>query len=71
MNWKQLCEDAEKSGLYVTTYSPGDGRTRYKLVIKPVDYFAASGYDVVYSCTGRKEAAAFIEGWLTGKEVRK
>lgn len=64
-----LIEDAEKSGLYIRTYSPGDGVTRYRFFrhlessceCNHQTYFGpASG---IYTALGLKEAETFVRGY--------
>jgi hypothetical protein len=50
---------AAQRGLTVTTYSPGDGETRYRFHTKRnVSYFSDSG---VHTALGYKQAAAYLE----------
>ncbi len=55
---------AKRLGLYVATYSPGDGVTRYRFIKsrkgKPVSYFA---HDGVYTALGISEAETFLAGY--------
>ena len=46
-------------GLEITKYSPGDGRTRYKLVRIGQQYFETDGY---YRPSTLSEAHAFLAG---------
>lgn len=45
-------------GLYVTTYSPGDGVTRYRFHEKPASYFSDSG---IHTALGLKKAWEFLQ----------
>lgn len=62
-------ETAKAEGLYVATWSPGDGVTRYRFFEKPSDYHSG---DSIYTALGRKEALTFITGysWGVGRESR-
>ncbi len=51
-------------GLYVTTWAPGDGLTRYRFHTKPADYSDGSA---IYTANGRKEAIAFIKSYGIGR----
>lgn len=68
---EELEEEARRVGLYVTSYSPGDGVTRYRFTREPADYFAASGANKLYTALGLKEARTFIEGFGSGRSRRK
>lgn len=52
---------AKAAGLYVTTWRPGDGMTRYKFFTHPASYDEGDG---VGRAVGRKEAVAFLRGYL-------
>lgn len=58
-----LRKQAAAVSLYVATYSPGDGVTRYRFIKsrggKPVSYFSQDG---VYTAPGIKEAETFVRG---------
>jgi hypothetical protein len=56
---------AKCHGLWVTTWSPGDGVTRYRFHAKPGDY--NDGSDIGFAL-GLKEANAWIDGWIAAKE---
>lgn len=55
---------AALAGLYVTTWSPGDGKTRYRFHVAPGDYH--DGSDVGFAL-GLSEAIAWLDGWLAAK----
>lgn len=59
---ERLCSIAE---LTYDTYSPGDGRTRYKIMNESLEYFASKGLITVLSI---REACIFLEGYIAGKE---
>lgn len=54
----------EDYGLFIDTYSPGDGITRYRFFTEPKDYFSDNG---LFTALGRKEALAFARGFCAGK----
>lgn len=56
---EELREACEEAGFYLTTYSPGDGVTRYRFFSKPTDYFGGFGD---YTALGYKEACAYAMG---------
>lgn len=57
--YETLRNIAQGVGLYVSTYSPGDGVTRYRFTFEDVDYFATDG---IYTALGIAEAEAFVLG---------
>lgn len=57
---------AREVGLYCTTYSPGDGYTRYRFSREDGDYFAVRG---IYTALGRKDALTWLEGYRQGRAV--
>ena len=64
-NRKELLrKKAAEAGLYVATYSPGDGVTRYRFIKsrggRPVSYFAQNG---IYTALGISEAETFLAGY--------
>lgn len=61
-----LSENAKRVGLYVATWSPGDGVARFRFFKsrKPVSYYQGDG---VYTALGIKEA----ETWLSGYRRRR
>lgn len=62
---QQLRDAAERQGLYMRTYSPGDGATRYRFTRdRNSGYFGPDSG--IYTALGRKEANAFLEGFLAG-----
>lgn len=50
-------------GLFVDTYSPGDGVTRYRFFLTDSDYFSDHG---IYTALGWKEAVTFAAGFMNG-----
>jgi len=63
---KDITRRAEYLGLFVTTYSPGDGQTRYRFSRKDEDYFALGGNDS-FTALGIKEADAMLDAYLYGR----
>lgn len=61
---QELEEHCANVGLYVDTYSPGDGVTRYRFDPERPDYFAMRG---IYTALGLKEAWAFANGYAYGR----
>jgi hypothetical protein len=65
LDW--LREDTKKAGLYLATYSPGDGVTRYRFFNKPgSNYFGPR--DGIYTALGIKEAEIFLAGYVQAKK---
>ena len=62
-NLERLQMDAKEVGLFIDTWSPGDGVTRYRFFLKDIDYFAGSG---IYTALGWKEADTFATGFCQG-----
>ena len=60
---KELIELARQDGLYVSTWSPGDGVTRYRFSLDDRDYFACRP---VYTALGLAEGVTFWRGYLVG-----
>ena len=50
----------KRCGLYVDTWSPGDGQTRYRFFTEDLDYFADNG---IFTALGFKEAKTFLRGY--------
>lgn len=61
---QELQSDAAKVGLWVCTYSPGDGVTRYRFFDKPGNSYFGPGSGV-YTALGYREACTFLAGWCT------
>ena len=63
---ESLAQEAVRAGLYVRTYSPGDGLTRYRFFKKKGNsYFGPD--NGIYTALGIKEA----ETWLSGYRRRR
>lgn len=61
----ELVADAERAGLCVRTYSPGDGVTRYRFFEgndPKQSYFGPA--DGIYTALGLKEAETFVAGGM-------
>lgn len=59
---KERAHDGKDRDLWLATYSPGDGKTRYRFFTTPGNsYFGpANG---TYTALGASEASAFLSGW--------
>lgn len=55
-----LEQAAAAVGLYITTWAPGDGKTRYRFHRKPADYHDGTG---IYTAVGRADALNFIKAY--------
>lgn len=60
----ELRDLATQAGLFIDSYSPGDGITRYRFFIRESDYFAGDG---IFTALGLKEAMIFIRGYRLGR----
>ncbi len=62
----ELSRVAEDNGLYIRTWSPGDGVTRYRFFTD-----SANGYfgpdNGVYTALGLAEARTFVRAWQLSK----
>ncbi len=56
---------AKHLGLFVTTWTRGDGATRYRFSRKDEDYFALGGNDS-FTALGVREADAMLDGYVYG-----
>lgn len=61
-------ETTKDAGIYVATYAPGDGVTRYRFFLTPEDYNQSSRE--LYCARGRKEALVWLSGYATGRNGR-
>ena len=59
---EQLSSMAARMGLYVASYSPGDGVTRYKFFKKKGNSYFGPG-NGIYTALGIKEAKTFLSGY--------
>ena len=57
---------AAEVGLHVSTWSPGDGTTRYRFHQKQEDYNSGNAIKTVL---GRKDAVLFLEGVREGRRT--
>jgi hypothetical protein len=56
----KLIQAAQDANLWIDTYSPGDGATRYRFFDRPgQDYFSGRA---VYTALGYKDAVSFLAG---------
>ena len=51
--------------LFVDSYNPGDGVTRYRFFTAATDYFAGDG---IFTALGRKQAVMFAKGFRAGRD---
>lgn len=69
----QVEQAARAVGLYVATWSPGDGVTRYRFFTKTTPGSSYADYhqgDGIYTALGRKDAMAFISAYGQGRSAR-
>ena len=64
---KDIIHRAGLLGLFVTTWSPGDGATRYRFSRKDEDYFALGGNNS-FTALGVKEADAMLDAYGYGRK---
>lgn len=57
--------------VYVDTWSPGDGITRYRFASVPGDYFEWSSYDTLATCLGARAALQFLHGVVAGRRLER
>ncbi len=62
---EQLRSDAARVNLYVNTYSPGDGVTRYRFTRDTADSYFGPG-NGIYTALGLGEANTFLAGYAQG-----
>lgn len=62
----------KKAGVNVTSYSPGDGVTRYRFALGDQDYFAVPHYNRLSTQLGIKNATIYavglMDGWIIAQE---
>lgn len=63
---EELEEYAKEKGLWVATWSPGDGVTRYRFFNKPGNSYFGPG-DGIYTALGLKNAWQFAQGYAWGR----
>lgn len=61
---KEIIARAEAFGLHITTWSPGDGATRYRVHTESRDYHAGNE---LFTALGAKELDIFVQGWIAGR----
>ena len=61
----QLATAARSVGLHVTTWSPGDGATRYRFSHDDTDYFACYP---LFTALGLGEAVTYFYGYMAGRD---
>jgi hypothetical protein len=66
---KDIMNRAARLDLYMTTWSPGDGATRYRFSRLDHDYFALGGNNS-FTALGIKEADAMLDAYLYGSSSR-
>ena len=60
----QITEQAAGMGLFVSTWSPGDGATRYRFTVRPQGYSEGDG---LYTALGRAQALVWLNGFSHGQ----
>lgn len=72
MNRRDVFELADRCGLVVDTYGPGDGITRYRFGARqPAGSFFGNDYFSMkpeYTALGLKESRAWLLGYAAGRE---
>jgi len=61
----ELLARAQRAGLYVTEWRPGDGVIRYRFHLGPSDYHSGNH---VGKALGIREASLWLDGWIAGAE---
>lgn len=60
------------TGVYVDTWSPGDGITRYRFASVPGSYFEWSSVtDTLATCLGARAALQFLLGVVAGRRLER
>lgn len=60
---------AANVGLHVSTWSPGDGITRYRFFTGEGNNYFGPG-DGIHTALGRKDALLWLSGYRTGRQER-
>lgn len=69
---KKVRKLAEAAGVYVDTWSPGDGITRYRFASVPGSYFEWSSVtDTLATCLGARAALQFLNGVIAGRRLER
>jgi len=68
LDWtrSEMGEVAKDHGLYISTYSPGDGLTRYRFFTNADDDYFGPG-NGIYTALGLAEARTFVRSWQLSK----
>ena len=70
---ERLHKWADRHGLYVRTYSPGDGVTRYRFFHKAADGSTDNTYfgpeNGLFTALGLREAHRMLDGYIAGKQA--
>ena len=67
---------AATCNVHVAHWAPGDGMTRYRFIAidgnhTSLDYFGASGSDVLGTCLGAREAYTWLQGYRACQLTRE
>ena len=62
---KDVSEYAERAGVFFSTWSPGDGVTRYRFFKTYTDYFAGDG---MYTALGARESICWLRGYIACRQ---
>ncbi len=69
---KEVRELTIAARVYVDTWSPGDGMTRYRFANVPGDYFAWSSVtETLATCLGARDALQFLHGVVAGRRLER
>jgi len=68
---KDIRKLAEHASVYVDSWSPGDGVTRYRFARVPGSYFEWSSYNILGTCLSAREARVFLAGVLAGRSLER
>ena len=64
-----LDDSAARCGLFVRTYSPGDGATRYRFFTDPANTYFGPGNGIA-TVLGISAAEAFVGAYAAGRRVQ-
>jgi hypothetical protein len=69
---KEVRKLAKGADVYVDTWSPGDGITRYRFAGVPGSYFEWSSVtDTLTTCLGARDALEFLHGVVAGRRLER
>lgn len=68
---KEVRELAIAADVYVDTWSPGDGITRYRFASVSGSYFAWYSGGVLATCLGARAALQFLHGVVAGRRLER